>query len=110
VFVVLIRGYQIAISPLSGPHCRFHPTCSSYALDALSLYGGLHGGWLALRRVLRCHPFHAGGFDPVPLPPARVDEHVGPVLGVSGDSRNRRDTGVSRLSAGHSAQRRRAEG
>jgi uncharacterized protein len=63
---VLIRGYQLAVSPLWGPCCRFHPSCSHYALEAFEQHGVLRGGLLALRRLARCHPFHAGGFDPVP--------------------------------------------
>ncbi|MGB8327229.1 MAG: membrane protein insertion efficiency factor YidD [Steroidobacteraceae bacterium] len=62
----LIRGYQYAISPLLGPRCRFYPTCSQYALDAIHRHGMLRGGWLAMKRIGRCHPWHPGGFDPVP--------------------------------------------
>ena len=62
----LIKLYQRGISPLSGPHCRFVPTCSQYALEAVEKHGALFGGWLALRRILRCHPFAKGGYDPVP--------------------------------------------
>lgn len=62
----LIRGYQLFISPLLGPRCRFYPTCSHYALEAIDTHGALKGGWLALRRVLRCHPWNPGGLDPVP--------------------------------------------
>ena len=62
----LVRLYRYAISPLLGPHCRFAPTCSAYALEALTVHGAVHGGWLSLRRVSRCHPFAAGGHDPVP--------------------------------------------
>lgn len=62
----LIWAYRRFVSPLLGRNCRFHPTCSSYALEALSRYGALRGSWLAMRRVGRCHPFHAGGYDPVP--------------------------------------------
>ena len=65
----IIRAYQILLSPLLPPACRFTPTCSSYALEAVSHYGGVRGGWMAARRLGRCHPFHAGGHDPVPLPP-----------------------------------------
>jgi putative membrane protein insertion efficiency factor len=61
-----IRFYQRALSPLKPPVCRFHPTCSAYALEAVQKYGAAKGGWLAVRRVLRCHPFHPGGYDPVP--------------------------------------------
>ena len=62
----LIRFYRAAISPTHPPCCRFIPTCSEYALEAVEKYGALKGGWLALRRILRCHPFHEGGYDPVP--------------------------------------------
>ncbi len=62
----LLRGYKAAISPLLPPACRFYPTCSEYALEAVTRYGALRGSWLATRRLLRCHPFHPGGFDPVP--------------------------------------------
>ena len=70
VLRILIRGYQLIVSPWLGPRCRFHPTCSNYALEAVDRHGGLRGGWLALRRIGRCHPFHPGGFDPVPDRPA----------------------------------------
>jgi uncharacterized protein len=61
----LIKGYRYFISPWSGPACRFEPTCSQYAMDAIAQYGTLHGLWLALIRLLKCHPFHPGGEDPV---------------------------------------------
>ncbi|MEE2892391.1 MAG: membrane protein insertion efficiency factor YidD [Pseudomonadota bacterium] len=67
--LLLIRGYQIAVSPFLGPHCRFHPTCSEYAMQAIDDHGPLRGSWLAFRRVMRCHPFHPGGCDPVPPRP-----------------------------------------
>ena len=67
LFLSLIRFYQKHISPLSPPRCRFHPTCSAYAYEAITKYGALKGGWLTLRRLLRCHPFYKGDyFDPVP--------------------------------------------
>lgn len=62
----LIRIYQSFISPLSPPSCRFYPTCSEYARQALSKHGPLKGGWLALKRIGKCHPWHSGGHDPVP--------------------------------------------
>ena len=62
----LVRAYQLIVSPFIPPSCRFHPTCSHYAIEALEKHGALKGGWLALRRVLRCHPWHPGGHDPVP--------------------------------------------
>lgn len=66
VLRALIRFYQVAISPLKGPTCRFYPTCSHYALEAVDKHGALRGSWLAIKRILRCHPFHPGGYDPVP--------------------------------------------
>ncbi len=66
-FLLLIRFYQVAISPFKGPpSCRFYPTCSVYAYEAIKKYGPLKGGWLALKRIGRCHPFNPGGYDPVP--------------------------------------------
>jgi putative membrane protein insertion efficiency factor len=62
-----IRLYQLTLSPFIGRHCRFHPTCSCYAAEAVSAYGLLRGSLLTARRLARCHPFHPGGFDPVPL-------------------------------------------
>ena len=65
-FILLVRFYQVAISPLKPPTCRFSPTCSTYALEALKKYGLLKGGGLALRRIMRCHPWGGSGYDPVP--------------------------------------------
>ncbi|HEX8683365.1 MAG TPA: membrane protein insertion efficiency factor YidD [Ardenticatenaceae bacterium] len=66
LIVGTIRFYQRRISPLTGPTCRFHPTCSQYTLEAVQKYGSLKGSWLGVRRIFRCHPFHPGGYDPVP--------------------------------------------
>ncbi|MCW7754803.1 membrane protein insertion efficiency factor YidD [Desulfobotulus sp. H1] len=66
LILILIRTYQLILSPLLGPACRFYPTCSVYAYEAVQKYGVLRGGYLAVRRVLKCHPFHPGGVDPVP--------------------------------------------
>ncbi|MGO4476145.1 membrane protein insertion efficiency factor YidD [Massilia sp. 2TAF26] len=69
LLVRLLRGYQLLVSPMFGPSCRFYPTCSNYAIEAVRTHGAARGGWLALRRVCRCHPWNAGGVDPVPSPP-----------------------------------------
>lgn len=67
VLVGLIRFYQRYISPLFPPTCRYQPTCSQYGIEAIYYYGALRGGWMTMKRVARCHPFHKGGFDPVPI-------------------------------------------
>ncbi|WP_353740350.1 membrane protein insertion efficiency factor YidD [Desulfonema magnum] len=64
--MILIRTYQWTLSPMLGPTCRFYPTCSEYAYQAVSRYGLLKGSWMSLKRILRCHPFNPGGIDPVP--------------------------------------------
>lgn len=66
LLIGLVRGYRIAISPMLMPSCRFHPTCSQYAIEALETHGALKGSWLTARRICRCHPFNPGGYDPVP--------------------------------------------
>jgi uncharacterized protein len=66
LLIGLLRGYRFAISPLYGQVCRYHPSCSAYALEAVTTHGALRGSWLAVRRVARCHPWAAGGYDPVP--------------------------------------------
>lgn len=64
--ILLLRAYQLTLSPMLGPVCRFAPSCSSYAVTAVSRFGVLRGGWLTARRLGRCHPWNPGGYDPVP--------------------------------------------
>ena len=66
LLILLVRGWQLGPSALLGPTCRFQPSCSAYAITALARYGAAKGGWLAIRRIARCHPFGAHGHDPVP--------------------------------------------
>jgi putative membrane protein insertion efficiency factor len=81
-FIALIRVYQVALSPFMGGQCRYEPTCSRYAIEAYERFGPLRGSWLAARRILRCHPFVRGGYDPVPWPrPARTHAPAAPKAG-----------------------------
>lgn len=66
ILISIIRFYQKAISPLMPPSCRFYPTCSHYGIEAIKIHGALKGSWLTIKRISKCHPFHPGGFDPVP--------------------------------------------
>ena len=66
LILLLLRVYRVAISPLIGPRCRYYPSCSKYAQVAVERHGAARGSWLAVRRIARCHPWHPGGFDPVP--------------------------------------------
>lgn len=66
LLLIFIKFYQYFISPFIGNNCRYYPTCSAYAVEAVEKYGSLKGALLTAKRILRCHPFHAGGFDPVP--------------------------------------------
>ena len=77
MLVHAIRAYQLFLSPLFPPACRFYPSCSSYAIEAITRYGAMRGGLLAARRILRCHPFSAGGYDPVDAAPQpRHGRHI----------------------------------
>lgn len=72
LLIGLVRGYKVFVSPLLPPSCRFYPTCSQYAIEALETHGVLKGSWLTVSRICRCHPFHPGGYDPVP---AKLENH-----------------------------------
>jgi uncharacterized protein len=87
VLVVLLTGYRRFVSPLLGQRCRFYPSCSAYALEAVQVHGALRGSWLAARRLSRCHPFHPGGLDPVP---GREPEQAAAAMAVT----EARDEGV----------------
>lgn len=73
--LLIIKSYRSLISPLFPATCRFQPTCSQYALEAIACYGAIKGSWLAVKRILRCHPFHPGGYDPVPDCDRSRDQH-----------------------------------
>lgn len=75
LLIWFIKGYRYLISPLLGSSCRFYPTCSSYTLEAIERYGVIRGGWLGVKRILRCHPYSEGGVDPVPDLDRRPDRH-----------------------------------
>jgi putative membrane protein insertion efficiency factor len=75
VLISLVRGYRYAVSPLLGNRCRFHPSCSAYAEEAIAKHGAVRGAWLAARRLSRCHPWHVGGLDPVPPISSRGARH-----------------------------------
>jgi len=72
LLLALIKAYRYFLSPLFASHCRFCPSCSEYALEAIELHGAIKGGWLTIKRLLRCHPFAKGGWDPVPPPDKRT--------------------------------------
>ena len=66
LLILFVRAYQVTLGPLLPASCRFYPSCSAYMIEALERHGAMRGGWMGVRRILRCHPFHVGGFDPVP--------------------------------------------
>ena len=75
ILTALIQAYRWFVSPLLGPNCRFYPTCSCYAQESIERHGALRGSWLAVRRIARCHPWHEGGYDPVPDALPHATEH-----------------------------------
>jgi putative membrane protein insertion efficiency factor len=99
LLVLAVKGYRRFVSPLLPPSCRFYPSCSAYALEALQVHGALRGSWLAVRRLSRCHPFHAGGLDPVP--PARPTRSRSQQAGdASGTGPNFSDQSARELAGG----------
>lgn len=80
ILVMFVRAYQVGLSPLLPASCRYFPSCSAYAIEALEVHGAMRGGWLAVKRIARCHPFRPGGFDPVPprapRSPNESDRHL----------------------------------
>ncbi|MBW9207724.1 membrane protein insertion efficiency factor YidD [Mumia sp. zg.B53] len=82
VLVALLKAYRFAISPMYGQVCRYYPSCSAYALTAVEEHGALRGSWMAARRVARCHPWAAGGYDPVPPRSASAGSSATPSRGV----------------------------
>lgn len=74
VILYMMRFYQKAISPMFPPSCRFYPTCSNYGIEAVQEHGALKGSFMAVKRILKCHPFHPGGYDPVPLNPKNYEK------------------------------------
>ncbi|MBW4506027.1 MAG: membrane protein insertion efficiency factor YidD [Scytonematopsis contorta HA4267-MV1] len=91
LLIFLIKGYRLLISPLFPPTCRFQPTCSMYAIQAVEKFGAFRGGYLAIRRILRCHPFHPGGYDPIPETWGIRSGDLG--VGSGGDKGDKEDTG-----------------
>ncbi|WP_415885175.1 membrane protein insertion efficiency factor YidD [Neptuniibacter sp. SY11_33] len=76
LLIGLVNIYRYLISPVIGPRCRFHPTCSSYMIEAIKLHGPFKGVWLGLKRLSKCHPYNDGGYDPVPMPKNCCDHHA----------------------------------
>ena len=91
LLILLIRAYQIVLSPFLGNVCRFHPSCSRYSLRCIELHGAVRGSWLTVKRLSRCHPFHLGGYDPPPLPEGHADAALPPADPTGSGAPERRD-------------------
>ena len=87
ILIGLVRGYQLLVSPWTPPSCRYTPTCSAYAMEAIELHGALRGSWLAVCRIARCHPWGGHGYDPVPHEHGEGRALPGDGSGMSGDAR-----------------------
>ncbi|TMQ89672.1 membrane protein insertion efficiency factor YidD [Actinomadura soli] len=96
LLILLVRAYRRFLSPLLGQQCRFQPSCSAYGLEALQVHGSLRGTWLTARRIARCHPFHPGGYDPVPPKKPSETRFSG---GAEGTSRTSRTSAQERSAA-----------
>ena len=83
LLMAIVRFYRVAVSPWTPPSCRYDPTCSAYALEALERHGAVRGSWLAFRRILRCHPWGGSGYDPVPGPSGETSGDGGQVIETS---------------------------
>ncbi|UUW90940.1 membrane protein insertion efficiency factor YidD [Pimelobacter simplex] len=103
LLIGLVRGYQLVVSPFLGPSCRYYPSCSAYAVEALRVHGAIKGTWLAIRRLLRCHPWAPGGVDHVP---PRRSAGSSPELETEPDARTERasDFRPATVAGGHSQQ------
>jgi putative membrane protein insertion efficiency factor len=101
--ILLVRAYRRFVSPLLGPVCRFEPSCSAYGLEALRVHGAVRGGWLTVKRIGRCHPFTAGGYDPVP--PSR--DGAVPAVGETGRAGQVREAVTGHDDQAHVERRRR---
>ncbi|WP_067797473.1 membrane protein insertion efficiency factor YidD [Actinomadura formosensis] len=101
VLILLIRAYRRFLSPLLGQQCRFHPTCSAYGLEALQVHGAPRGTWLTARRIARCHPFHPGGYDPVPPKKPAAAGFSGGAEGTPPQRRSAASSNSGREESGH---------